>query len=300
MPCRCRHGPEPFACGGPEPFACGGPKTLRRWPPGHETSCRCPPWTGVDLAVFAWPDSFRRAARCRLKRRGGGVARAAQICPYRTVARASPGRWPVALRPARASTAWPAAASRCLPARWLAARWVCATPRGGGNRRARPGTGPDRRLPVSRSTASGGFEQAEILAGDAEVAQRSFISVTQAQGVTSGGDVANCVIYFQPVHEILDAYNLRLVTRPSPPTRSAARASHSDAAVTPQRRCPDRTIDRAPASRAKGLAGSSGRVVPPDAAPPCVTRCSSPRRSGASRAGRSRTPRRRRRPGANP
>lgn len=40
----------------------------------------------------------------------------------------------------------------------------------------------------------------------------SFIAVTQAQGVTSGGDIANCRIYFQPVQEILDDYNLRLVT----------------------------------------------------------------------------------------
>jgi len=44
----------------------------------------------------------------------------------------------------------------------------------------------------------------------------SFIAVTQAQGVTSGGDVANCVIYFQPVQEILDAFTLRLVTTALP------------------------------------------------------------------------------------
>nr|WP_185008512.1 S1 family peptidase [Crossiella cryophila] len=40
----------------------------------------------------------------------------------------------------------------------------------------------------------------------------SFISGNQAQGVTSGGDLAAGIIYFQPVNEILGAYGLRLVT----------------------------------------------------------------------------------------
>ncbi|MBP2477280.1 streptogrisin C [Crossiella equi] len=40
----------------------------------------------------------------------------------------------------------------------------------------------------------------------------SFISGDQAQGVTSGGDLAAGIIYFQPIGEILSAYSLKLVT----------------------------------------------------------------------------------------
>ena len=43
----------------------------------------------------------------------------------------------------------------------------------------------------------------------------SFISGNQAQGMTSGGS-GNCTFggttYFQPVNEVLSAYNLRLIT----------------------------------------------------------------------------------------
>lgn len=47
----------------------------------------------------------------------------------------------------------------------------------------------------------------------------SFIAITQAQGVLSGGtgDCANGgTTFFQPIQEILDAYNLRLIVTPAP------------------------------------------------------------------------------------
>ena len=75
----------------------------------------------------------------------------------------------------------------------------------------------------------------------------SFISVDQAQGVTSGGS-GNCreggVTYFQPVGEILTVYGLSLLTTPpAPPRRAPPRRA------PPRRARPPRVRAPAPACR---------------------------------------------------